>query len=549
MSNENEITSPYVQAAVEALNNKSNFEFGPVKVSEKADLLEYRGTPPVPAPASSGSGGSRRATPRRVGTVERMPPIDVGPGKLAKAGKALKVAGKVATPLVAGYGAYQGWNVDPNAGKVDKSLNAAQGALATLDPVRVASDINQLSTEYLGRSIPGMDPKKDYYLIPEPTKDTAAQRRAMLAGGVASSSQTPANAAAPATPAPKPLNRRNIRGVQDRINRDKALDAAAQDRVAGLTPGSMSGKPPKVDVSKMSDEQRYGKTGAEIIRLGGMEAYKNRPKTAAGNLELLNKLRAKTSSGADDLQPVTVTARRVATQPSQTTFSPSLAAAQMPTPAIATQKIEPVKVGRGVFLTKTGEKTALRKAIPNELVNLFKPKPKTPPKATIGEQSDALANELLGFEAAKGVKVKGREKILGKPKKPLPLPRKLPPTPPSPGSGMRRALPMPLPSPDNSGGMVGAKPIGPLPPDNSGDMVGAKPIFPGKKPKPSLSDRLKKVRTPVVPTKRTIGEQKLDPIGREDKDVNNDGDVNKTDVYLANRRAKIGKAIAKRLGK
>ena len=528
MSNENEITSPYVQAAVEALNNKSNFEFGPVKVSEKADLLEYRGTPPVPAPASSGSGGSRRATPRRVGTVERMPPIDVGPGKLAKAGKALKVAGKVATPLVAGYGAYQGWNVDPNAGKVDKSLNAAQGALATLDPVRVASDINQLSTEYLGRSIPGMDPKKDYYLIPEPTKDTAAQRRAMLAGGVASSSQTPANAAAPAATAPKPLDRRNIRGVQDRINRDKALDAAAQDRVAGLTPGSMSGKPPKVDVSKMSDEQRYGKTGAEIIRLGGMDAYKNRPKTAAGNLELLNKLRAKTSSGADDLQPVTVTARRVATaddlqpvtvtgrrvatQPSQTTFSPSLAAAQMPTPAIATQKIEPVKVGRGVFLTKTGEKTALRKAIPNELVNLFKPKPKTPPKATIGEQSDALANELLGFEAAKGVKVKGREKILGKPKKPLPLPGK----PNAKGPAL-------IPTPGKP------KPLGLA--------------------KPSLGSNLKKVGAPMITTGKTIGEQKLDPIGREDKDVNNDGDVNKTDVYLANRRAKIGKAIAKRLGK
>ena len=36
---------------------------------------------------------------------------------------------------------------------------------------------------------------------------------------------------------------------------------------------------------------------------------------------------------------------------------------------------------------------------------------------------------------------------------------------------------------------------------------------------------------------------KLDPVGKEDKDVNNDGKVNKTDKYLKNRREKIGQAI------
>jgi len=35
----------------------------------------------------------------------------------------------------------------------------------------------------------------------------------------------------------------------------------------------------------------------------------------------------------------------------------------------------------------------------------------------------------------------------------------------------------------------------------------------------------------------------LDPVGKEDKDVNNDGKVNKTDKYLMNRRRKIGQAI------
>ena len=37
----------------------------------------------------------------------------------------------------------------------------------------------------------------------------------------------------------------------------------------------------------------------------------------------------------------------------------------------------------------------------------------------------------------------------------------------------------------------------------------------------------------------------LDPVGKEDADINNDGKVNKTDSYLKNRRDTIGKAIAK----
>ena len=38
----------------------------------------------------------------------------------------------------------------------------------------------------------------------------------------------------------------------------------------------------------------------------------------------------------------------------------------------------------------------------------------------------------------------------------------------------------------------------------------------------------------------------LDPVGQEDKDVNNDGKVNKTDKYLMKRRKAIGKAIRTR---
>jgi hypothetical protein len=42
------------------------------------------------------------------------------------------------------------------------------------------------------------------------------------------------------------------------------------------------------------------------------------------------------------------------------------------------------------------------------------------------------------------------------------------------------------------------------------------------------------------------GGKKLDPVGREDKDIDNDGDVDKSDKYLHKRRKAIGKAIATR---
>lgn len=42
---------------------------------------------------------------------------------------------------------------------------------------------------------------------------------------------------------------------------------------------------------------------------------------------------------------------------------------------------------------------------------------------------------------------------------------------------------------------------------------------------------------------------KLDPVGQEDDDINNDGKVNKTDKYLANRRKKIKKSMGDVIGK
>jgi hypothetical protein len=37
--------------------------------------------------------------------------------------------------------------------------------------------------------------------------------------------------------------------------------------------------------------------------------------------------------------------------------------------------------------------------------------------------------------------------------------------------------------------------------------------------------------------------KKLDPVGKEDADIDNDGRVNKRDKYLANRRKKVSDAI------
>ena len=65
-----------------------------------------------------------------------------------------------------------------------------------------------------------------------------------------------------------------------------------------------------------------------------------------------------------------------------------------------------------------------------------------------------------------------------------------------------------------------------------------------KKMTRSLLDSIRKVNTGA-------GSQyeAMDAVGKEDKDIDNDGDHDKTDKYLLNRRKAIGKAIAKKRGK
>ena len=40
--------------------------------------------------------------------------------------------------------------------------------------------------------------------------------------------------------------------------------------------------------------------------------------------------------------------------------------------------------------------------------------------------------------------------------------------------------------------------------------------------------------------------KKLDPVGKEDKDIDNDGDHDKSDKYLLNKRKTISKAMGKK---
>ena len=59
----------------------------------------------------------------------------------------------------------------------------------------------------------------------------------------------------------------------------------------------------------------------------------------------------------------------------------------------------------------------------------------------------------------------------------------------------------------------------------------------------------KKTETPMTPQQRYKIPEGMDPVGKEDKDIDNDGDHDSTDKYLLKRRKAIGKAIVKKRGK
>ena len=70
-----------------------------------------------------------------------------------------------------------------------------------------------------------------------------------------------------------------------------------------------------------------------------------------------------------------------------------------------------------------------------------------------------------------------------------------------------------------------------------------------KKITPSVLDKIRKLNTGAGSQYEQVIHEKMDPVGQEDKDIDNDGDHDSTDKYLANRRKAIGKAIAKKRGR
>ena len=55
----------------------------------------------------------------------------------------------------------------------------------------------------------------------------------------------------------------------------------------------------------------------------------------------------------------------------------------------------------------------------------------------------------------------------------------------------------------------------------------------------------KEAAAPAKPQKRSVTTEGMDPVGKEDADIDNDGDTDKSDEYLHKRRKAIGKAMKK----
>lgn len=73
---------------------------------------------------------------------------------------------------------------------------------------------------------------------------------------------------------------------------------------------------------------------------------------------------------------------------------------------------------------------------------------------------------------------------------------------------------------------------------------GEPPARKGSKDYPAADAFEKSARTAKKEEVEYTTEKKLDPVGKEDKDIDNDGDHDKSDKYLLARRKKVGKIIA-----
>ena len=91
------------------------------------------------------------------------------------------------------------------------------------------------------------------------------------------------------------------------------------------------------------------------------------------------------------------------------------------------------------------------------------------------------------------------------------------------------------------GGMKVKQVVKAKPPKNEKDM--------SKEPGQKAPVDYRTLAQSYKPVGNIFNEKKMDPVGQEDGDINNDGKKDGTDKYLANRRKAIGKAIAKKRGK
>ena len=91
------------------------------------------------------------------------------------------------------------------------------------------------------------------------------------------------------------------------------------------------------------------------------------------------------------------------------------------------------------------------------------------------------------------------------------------------------------------GGMKVKQVVKSKPPKNERDM--------SKDPNQKAPVDYRTLAQSYKPVGNIFNEKKMDPVGQEDGDINNDGKKDGTDKYLANRRKAIGKAIAKKRGK
>ena len=67
---------------------------------------------------------------------------------------------------------------------------------------------------------------------------------------------------------------------------------------------------------------------------------------------------------------------------------------------------------------------------------------------------------------------------------------------------------------------------------------------------PTLKPEAKKPKEKqMTPQQRRMMPEGMDPVGKEDGDINNDGKKDSTDSYLMNRRKSVSKAIAKKRGR